>query len=134
MEPAAFHLKVGMSRGDAVERLRVGGLATKPGKRGDELFVEFDQGKTLTLSFRRGNVSSIRFELVAFPNEIREAFVEKKKALREQLGPPVERGTTLIYDQTKPNVMAVMSIDPKSSFGRQGLGFFVVRYFEPPPE
>jgi hypothetical protein len=134
MNPASFHLRVGMSREAAVERLRADGWPAKPGKAGDDLLVEFDQGRTLTLAFRRGRVTSIRFELVAFAPEVRAAFAEKKKTLRSELGRAKERGSTLIYEKTNPQVMAVLSTDPTTSFGKQGLGFFVVRYFEPPPE
>jgi hypothetical protein len=133
MEPAAFRLTVGMTRAAAVERLHADGWKTKPGKAGNDLLVEFDEGRTLTLAFRGDRLVSIRFELIGFAPEVRRAFGEMRKTLSAQLGPPMERGTTLIYDKSTPNVMAVLSTDPKTSFGKQGLGFFVVRYFEPPP-
>lgn len=123
-----------MARSAAVERLNADGWKTKPGKAGGDLQVEFDEGRTLTLAFDRGKVSSIRFELIGFVPEVRAAFDEKKKDLKQSLGPATVRGTTLIYDKTNPQVMAVLSTDPTTSFGKQGLGFFVVRYFAPPPE
>lgn len=134
MDPASFHLKIGMTRGAATDRLRADGWKSKPGKAGDDLLVEFDEGRTLTLAFQGGKLTSIRFELIGFAPEVRAAFDEKKRDLKKAHGPAIERGTTLIYEKTDPQIMAVLSTDPKTSFGRQGLGFFVVRYFAPPPE
>ena len=89
----------------------------------------------MTLLFTRDRLASVRFEFVDFVPEVKAAFVEQRKALRHNYGLPVVRGkgTTLIYDRPDFNIFAVLSTSPSDDFGKKGLGFFVVRYFVPPP-
>lgn len=135
MEPEAFHLRVGMTRAAAVSVLDNRGWNVKKGKGEDDLIVEYDETRTLTLAFSKGKLASIRFELVDFVPQIHRAFEEQKKTLAKRFGKPtvVAAGNTLIYDRQTPNVFAVVSSDPSTEFGKRGLGFLVVRYFEPPP-
>lgn len=134
MEPEAFRLRIGMTRSEASETLRSSGLKTAEGKAGD-LIVEYDDTRTVTLAFQSGRLSSVRFELVDFVPAVSKAFHEQKATLKKRFGPPTVKASdkTLIYDRTKPNVFAVLSTDPSTEFGKRGLGFLVVRYFEPPP-
>ena len=134
MEPDAFRLKIGMRKSEAVAILRDGGLKPTEGKAGD-LVVEYDETRTVTLAFQNGKLSSARFELVDFVPAVTRAFAEQKLTLEKRFGPATVRPSekTLIYDRRNPNVFAVLSTDPATEFGKRGLGFLVVRYFEPPP-
>lgn len=135
MQPAAFHLALGMSREKAVASLKSGGWAPQPGKKENHLVVEYDSGRTVTLAFERDRLHSIRFEFVAFIPELKEAFKEQKKFLETRLGPAKKLSpTAFAYDERVPSVFVVLSTDLKSSFGKQGVGFLVVRYFDPPAE
>ncbi|HUF19019.1 MAG TPA: hypothetical protein VMS12_13320 [Thermoanaerobaculia bacterium] len=134
MEPEAFHLRVGMSRAATVGVLDARGWKVKKGKGEDDLIVEYDEIRTLTLAFSKGKLTSIRFELVDFVPQIHKAFEEQKTTLARRFGKPtIKSGNTLIYDSQTPNIFAVVSSDPSTEFGKRGLGFLVVRYFEPPP-
>lgn len=136
MDPAAFQLRVGMSEADATAALRQHGWKTERGKAAGETIVSYEQGRTLTIVAERGKVRSIRFELVGFVPDVQQAFQERQKTLRRELGQPSEhaKGSTLIWEKSAPNVIAVVSTDRTTSYGRQGLGVFVVRYFDPPVE
>jgi hypothetical protein len=78
---------------------------------------------------------SIRFELFAFLPDSKTAFNEEKAFLHESLGEPkkLKSKSVLVYDSTLPNVMVVLSADPKSENGAKGLGILVVRYYDPAP-
>jgi len=125
-----------MSRARAVSALADSGRSLKPGKQTGEEFIEYDQGRTLTLRFEGGVLSSIRFELVDFIPDVKKAFVEQRGSLAQRFGRPEVKseGRTLIFERRDQTIFAVISTDPKSSFGEKGLGFLVVRYFLPPPE
>jgi hypothetical protein len=135
MEPDAFRLSIGMSQEDARKALARMGQKTKPGKEKGHLIVEYDEKKTLTLAFRHDRLQSVRFELVDFVPEVRTAYVESEKRLRQREGKPTRSfpATTMFFYEksAKQHIHVVMSTDPASSFGRQGLGFLVVRYFNP---
>lgn len=135
MQPAAFHLALGMPREKAVATLESAGWEAKPGKAENHLIVEYDNGRTVTLAFEKNRLQSIRFEYVAFIPELKTAFQEQQTFLENRLGPAKKLSPTILaYDRQVPSVFLVLSTDAKSSFGRQGVGFLVVRYFEPPAE
>jgi hypothetical protein len=130
MRPEAFRLRLGMGRGEAVNALKA--WNPKPGKNANEIVVDYTGEKALTLEFKADRLHSVRFELFAFIPEVRKAFDEEKKRLRETLGEPRKATkAVLIYDRALPNVMVVLSDDIKTPHGRQGIGLLAVRYFDP---
>jgi hypothetical protein len=134
MSPESFHLKLGMTESQARGVLREGGWSPKKGKQTNHMIVEYGDKRTITLVFGHHRLDSIRFELVDFLPEVKSAFVEERKRLKETLGPPnpISPRNTLIYDGRTPNIFAVLSTTTKTEMGRQGLGFLAVRYFVPP--
>lgn len=135
MQPAAFQLALGMTREKAVASLKTAGWETHPGKQDNHLVVEYDAGRSVTLAFEKGRLRSIRFEFVSFIPELNAAFQEQKKFLETRLGPAKKLSPGILaYDKQVPSVFVVLSTDQKTSFGQQGVGFLVVRYFEPPAE
>ena len=135
MRPDSFHLKVGMSRGEVVKALTDRGWTAKKGDGADQMVIDYADDKAVTLQFRRDRLRSIRFELYVFLGEARTAFNEEKEFLRQSLGEPkkIQSKSVLLYDGTLPNVMVVLSADPKSTNGQKGLGILVVRYYDPAP-
>jgi len=132
MTPDAFRLSVGMPRSSALRELGRSGWSWKKGKVVDEVFVTYEEGKTVTLKFGRGRLRSIRFELVGFIPQIRAAFSERTNVLDQKLGTPRRISSSILsYERRSPNVMLVSSTESTSSYGKQGLGYLVVRYFEP---
>lgn len=132
MRPESFHLAIGMNRTAAVDALESNGWKTKRGDTSDQLVVDYADDKSLTLEFRRERLKSIRFELFTVLPEAPKAFEEERAALRELLGAPrIESKKILVYDQVLPNVMAILSADPKSEQARKGIGMLVVRYYDP---
>lgn len=130
MRPEAFRLTIGMGRGAAVNALRA--WNPKPGKDANEIVVDYTGEKALTLEFKSDRLHSVRFELFAFIPEVRKAFAEEKQRLRDARGTPRKSTTAiLIYDQALPNVMVVLQDDPKSNYGKQGIGMLAVRYYDP---
>jgi hypothetical protein len=130
MRPEAFHLRIGMGRGEAVRVLDK--WQPKPGKHIDEIVVDYSGEKALTLEFKANRLHSVRFELFAFLPEVRKAFAEEKARLKDTLGEPRKSTKAiLIYDRLVPNVMVVLSDDAKSPSGKQGFGMLAVRYFDP---
>src|SRR5688572_11585539 len=79
MRPDAFRLAIGMPRAE-VERVLVK-WSPKPGKSANELVVDYSDDKALTLEFKNGRLTSIRFELFAYLNAIRGAFNEERQYL-----------------------------------------------------
>ena len=135
MRPESFHLVVGMSRSDTVKTLEDVGWKMKKGDDDEHLSIDYADDKAVTLQFHRDRLRSIRFELFTFLPDARTAFNEEKAFLRESLGRPkrLKSKSVLLYDGTLPNVMVVLSADPKSQNGSQGLGILVVRYYDPAP-
>lgn len=131
MRPESFHLAIGMSRSETLEKLE----AWKLIKKGDEMVIDYADDKAVTLQFHKDRLRSIRFELFCFLPDSHSAFEEEKAFLRESLGPPkkVKSKSILLYSDTLPNVMVVLSADPKSENGSKGLGILVVRYYDPLP-
>ncbi len=132
MRPESFHLTVGMKRAAAVKALESNGWKTKKGDSAGQLVVDYADDKSLTLQFAGERLTSIRFELFTILQDAPKAFEEERVFLRESLGKP-RQGTKkiLIYDHKLPNVMAILSADPKSEQAQKGVGMVVVRYYDP---
>ena len=132
MRPDSFHLVIGMPRAAAVKTLEEGGWKPKPGNDRNHLVVDYADDKSLTLQFGRDRLRAVNFELFALVPEAHVAFAQQKEALRERFGQPRKTAPSVVlYDDRLPNVMMVLSADPKSEHGRRGLGLVVVRYFDP---
>jgi hypothetical protein len=130
MRPDAFHLTVGMTRIEALRALDK--WTPKTGKDKNELIIDYSDDKSLTLDFRKDRLTSIRFELFTYLNGIRGAFDEERQYLRETHGDPrMATKSILVYDNTLPNVMVVVTDDPKTDQGKKGLGVLAVRYYDP---
>lgn len=133
MRPDAFRLTIGMDRLEAVKALRAGGWETKPGKHPNEMIVDYSGDKSLTLEFREERLRSARFELFTILPQIRPAFDEARRDMKKERGEPkkLTSKSIVVYDNALPNVVMVVSDDPKSQHGRNGLGFLAVRYYDP---
>lgn len=133
MNPDVFHLSIGMTRLEAIGRLETAGYDVKPGKNKDEVFVDYSAERTLTLHFRNARLASVRFELFTFLPDVRQAFDEAMADLLRSRGEPKKLASKsiVVYDDSVPNVMLVLSDDPKSENGRKGIGFVAVRYYDP---
>jgi len=134
MRPESFHLAIGMSRSAAMQELESHGWKPKKGADEEHYVVEYTEDKSLTLHFNRERLHSVRFELFAFVGQARDAFAEEKSFLHEALGKPrVASKSLIVYDNRLPNVMVVLTDDPKSESGQKGVGMLVVRYYDPAP-
>ncbi len=132
MRPESFHLKIGMNRSAAVKALESNGWKTKRGDTDSKLVVDYTDDKSITLQFSGERLSSIRFELFTILTDAPAAFEEERVFLRDSLGRPrMGSKKIVVYDQTLPNVMAVLSADPKSEQALKGVGMLVVRYYDP---
>jgi len=136
MQPESFHLAVGMARNEAMEKLKATGWKTKQVKDENHVLIDYSDDKAVTLEFHRDRLWSIRFELFAFLPDSVTAFHEEKAFLQQSLGQPkkLKSKSVLLYDSTLPNVMVVLSANPKSENGAKGLGILVVRYYDPAPK
>ena len=136
MSPQSFRLVIGMTRGDALKTLSDAGWTIKPGKDADEKIVDCSEDKALTLQFEHDRLHSVRFELFAMIPEVRAAFDEKKSELAKEHGAPkknVHSKSIVVYDDRLPNIMVVLNDDPNSEYGKKGVGYLAVRYFDPIP-
>jgi len=136
MRPEAFRLAIGMSRSEVTKELQKSAWIPKPGRDANQLVVDYGEDKALTLDFQRDRLRSIRFELFTFLNDAQKVLDEERAYLRHQYGAPSKRiasKTILLYDHTLPNIMAVLSADPKTVNGKKGLALLVVRYYDPLP-
>jgi hypothetical protein len=134
MRPESFRLAIGMSRSEAMAAIENGGWDPKEGRTPDEVILDYTGERSVTLEFRRNRLRSIRFELFLTLDKIKAAFEEERSFLRKELGAPRKTllaGKVLLYDDKLPNVMVVLSNDPKSENGRKGIGFIAVRYYDP---
>lgn len=132
MRPDAFHLTIGMPRAEAVETLKSNGFKPQPGKKENELVIDYADDKSLTLQFEHDRLHAIRFELYAIVGQTRDAFAEEEAWLAHEYGKPVKATKSLlIYDDRLPNVLVVLNDDPKSESGKKGIGLLVVRYYDP---
>jgi hypothetical protein len=133
MTPDAFHLAMGMKKPAVIQRLKGDGWAVDTVKNGD-LQIKYDEKRTITMTFQKERLHSLRFELVDFLPEVKQAFGEREQFLIKHYGKPRKKAgdTTLLeFNHVMPNIHLVVSTDRTSSFGVQGLGFLVVRYFDP---
>ncbi|HEY3056291.1 MAG TPA: hypothetical protein VGK31_10215 [Thermoanaerobaculia bacterium] len=136
MTPQSFRLVIGMSRADAEKTLHDAGWTVKRGKDDNEAVVDYSEDKALTLEFNRDRLRSVRFELFAILPEIRAAFAEQKSLLKKAHGnpkPTVHSESIVVYDDRLPNIMVVLSDDPKTDYGKKGFGYLAVRYYDPIP-
>ena len=134
MFPQSFRLTIGMTRADAVKTLEESGWTVKRGQRESELVIDYSEEKSLTLAFQRDRLRSVRFELFALIPNVRAAFAEHKALLRKEYGEPrkvTRSDTVVVYDNRLPNIMVVLSADPKSEYGQKGVGYLAVRYYNP---
>ena len=132
MRPESFHLTIGMSRAAAVQALESNGWKTKKGDGDHQLVVDYSDDKSLTLEFAKERLKSVRFELFTILQDAPKAFEEERAFLHEALGKPRMKSQKIVlYDQTLPNVMAVLSADPHSEQAQKGVGMLVVRYYDP---
>jgi hypothetical protein len=128
MRPESFHLAIGMPRAAALKAV----ASYKPKTTASEATFDYTDSRGVTLLFHRDRLRSVRFEYFAFLQDARKLFEEEKVYLRAAFGAPKKTAPALvIYDDRLPNVMAVLSADPKSEQGRKGIGMLVVRYYDP---
>lgn len=134
MRPESFRLTIGMSRAEAIRSLEESGWKPKKGKDSNQLVVDYSDAKAVRLDFRRGKLKSLRFELFTVLPQIRAAYDEHRAFLLKTMGEPkrsIKSKSIVVYDAKTPNVMMIVSDDPRSANGRKGVGLLVVRYFEP---
>lgn len=134
MTPESFHLSIGMPQDKTLQSLHASGWIAKEDKVRKQFYVEYSEGKTLTLSFARKKLQSLRFEYVDFLPSVKSSFVEQQEELATRFGKPrllKLTSSVLIYDHVRPNIFVVLSAKPTSDIGKQGLGYLVVRYFDP---
>jgi hypothetical protein len=132
MRPESFHLAIGMSRAAAVKELEASGWKLKRGDDDEHWTVDYTEDKSLTLTFNRERLHSVRFELFMIVGQARDAFAEEKSFLLDAFGKPrVATKSVLVYDTRLPNVMVVLNDDQKSELGQKGVGLLVVRYYDP---
>ncbi|MEO6259430.1 MAG: hypothetical protein ABIP63_03735 [Thermoanaerobaculia bacterium] len=133
MRPQSFQLTIGMKRAETMKVLQAKGWKPKKGDKPGELVLDYADDKTLTMVFGGDRLESIRFELFTILHDAHGAFDEEKTYLRAALGPPkkLKSPSVLLYDNKLPNIMVVLTADPKSEQGQKGVGMLVVRYFDP---
>jgi len=133
MRPESFHLLIGMSRADTMKKLAEAGWKTKPLKNPSHLVIEYTNADSITLEFHKERLQAVRFEHFAFLQDARSAFAEEVGYLHDTFGAPksMKIKSVVLYDHILPNVMVVLSDDPKSENGQKGLGLLVVRYYDP---
>ena len=133
MRPESFHLIIGMPRAEAMKVLESDGW--KPRKAGvpNQVTVDYADDKTVTLAFEKDRLKSVRFELFVILHDAKSVFADEAAYLRARYGEPkkLTSRSILLYDNALPNIMAVLSNDPKSEQGQQGVGMVVVRYYDP---
>jgi len=133
MRPESFHLVIGMPRQEAMHALQSNGWKAKSGDDAKQLIVDYTDDKTITLAFEHGRLHSIRFELFLILHDAKSAWTEETTYLRATFGEPkkLKSKSIVLYDNALPNIMAVLSNDPKSAQGQKGVGMVVVRYYDP---
>ena len=132
MRPQSFHLVIGMPREEALLALESNGWKAKSDDA-QRAVVDYAEDKTLTLAFERGRLQSVRFELFTILHDAKPAFDAETAYLRAKFGEPkkLKSKSIVLYDNALPNIMAVLSNDPKSEQGQKGIGMVVVRYYDP---
>ena len=132
MRPESFHLTIGMNRAAAVKALESNGWKTKKGDAAEQLVVDYADDKSLTLQFARRTFDVDPLRALHDPAGCAESIrrgarvparIPRKAAAGDEEDP--------LYDHKLPNVMAVLSADPKSEQAQKGVGMLVVRYYDP---
>jgi len=135
MSPDKLGVCIGMERGDVETTIERAGLKAEPGKYSRQLVVHYSETKTVTMQFVDERLQSIRFELVDFIPAVRGAYQERLGAIEKKFGyeAPQQKGdrAVVMFNRETPNVMIVLSTVPDDAFGRQGLGFLAIRWFDP---
>jgi len=138
MSPESFGFCIGMPRADVEATIERSNWKASPGKYPRLLVVHYSDTKTVTLQFVDGKLQSARFELVDFIPAVRSAYEERVAAIEEEVGyeGAKQKGdrAVLLFNRKSPNVMVVLSTVPNDDFGRQGLGFLAIRWFDPSAE
>lgn len=130
MRLESFRLTIGMTRDEVLKAASP--WNPKYGRDKNELVIDYADDKALTLELKNDRLRSVRFELFAFLPQIRKAFDEEKSYLRESRGKPRKATkAVLVYDNMLPNLMVVVTDNPKSEHGKKGLGVLAVRYYDP---
>lgn len=138
MSPESFGFCIDMPRAEVEATIERGGWKSSPGKYPRVLIVQYSDTKTVTLQFVDDKLQSARFELVDFIPAVRSAFDERVAAIEMEAGyeGAKQKGdrAVLLFNKTSPNVMVVLSTVPNDDFGKQGLGFLAIRWFDPSAE
>ncbi|HVR43798.1 MAG TPA: hypothetical protein VMS56_10185 [Thermoanaerobaculia bacterium] len=135
MEPARLGVEIGMTCTETLAELERRGRTAVPGKEKGHFLVTLSENRSVTLAFEKDRLQSMRFELSDFIPVVRVALAEVETRLQQRHGDPtrkIERPPALVYDGVEPRIYVVASVEHQGAFGRQGLGFLVVRYFAPP--
>src|SRR5213595_929082 len=82
MRPESFHLVIGMPHDDAMRALRTTGVKVIGDVTASRVVADYTDSKTLTLSFERNRLKSVRFELFVILHEAKGAFAEEAGYLR----------------------------------------------------
>lgn len=133
MRPESFHLVIGMPRAEVMRTLESNGWKAKKPAENGQVTVDYADDKTLTLAFQKERLKSARFELFVILHDAKKAFADEAAYLRATYGEPkkLKSRSVVLYDNALPNIMAVLSNDPKTAQGQQGVGMVVVRYYDP---
>lgn len=134
MQPEAFHLRLNMPKGEVLKALKQRGWRVEKGKQVTQQVLQYDDRKTVTMMFINDRLHSMRFEMIDFFPAVQSGFKEQKATLSKSLGTPSAHFSTdkiLVFDKRRPNVHVVLTTDPASDMGKQGIGMLVVRYFDP---
>jgi hypothetical protein len=135
MDPGRFGVCIGMTRSDVEGAIDRAGLKAEAGKYPRQLVVRYAETKTITLQFVDDKLQSIRFELVDFIPIVRRAYDERLGVIEKTLGYETEKQNgdraVVMFKRESPNVMVVLSTMPNDEFGKQGLGFLAIRWFDP---
>jgi len=135
MSPDKLGVCIGMERADVEATIERAGLKAEPGKYSRQLVLHYAETRTVTMQFVDDRLQSIRFELVDFIPAVRGAYEERPGPIEKRpgYGAPEEKGdrAVVMFNRESPNVMVVLSTVPDDAFGRQGLGFLAIRWFDP---
>lgn len=135
MSPTWLGVSIGMPRADVEAAIGRAGLKAEPGKYSRQLVVRYAETKTVTMQFVDDHLQSIRFELVDFIPVVRSAYESRLATIEKDAGhaPPKQSGerAVVLFNRANPNIMVVLSTVPNDDFGKQGLGFLAIRWFDP---
>lgn len=138
MSPQSFGFEIGMPRPEIEAKIASAGWKSLPGKYPRQLIVQYSDTKTVMLLFVGDELQSARFELVDFIPNVSAAYEERVGAIEKELcyEGVKQKGDreVLLFNRRSPNVMVVLSTVPNDDFGRQGLGFLAIRWFDPSAE